>query len=106
MRVIRLVRNAVRVEEGGERNLRTANPLRSRVNDDIRAVVNGPDEEAAGAKRVVDDDRDTGFVRDGDDLFKVRHVVLWVADALELRVLHISHQRSLANTYFQRQQRR
>jgi hypothetical protein len=54
------------------------------VHDDIGAVVDGADEEAACAKRVVDDDGDAGFVGDGDDLFKVRDVVFGVADALDL----------------------
>jgi hypothetical protein len=63
---------------------RTANPLCGRVHDDVSAVVDGTNEEAACAKRVVDDDGDTGFVGDGDDLFKVWDVVFGVADALDL----------------------
>jgi hypothetical protein len=54
------------------------------VHDNVSAVVNRPYEEASGAKRVVDDDRHPGFVRDGNNLLKVGDIVLWVSDALDL----------------------
>jgi hypothetical protein len=62
----------------------SADPFRSRVDDDVGAVRDGAAEVSAGAEGVVDDYGDPGGVGDGDDLFEIRNVVFWVADGFEL----------------------
>jgi hypothetical protein len=57
-----------------------ADPLCSRVNDDVGAVGDGAAEVPTGAEGVVDDYGNAGLVRDGDDALEVGDVVFWIAD--------------------------
>ena len=61
-----------------------ADPFGGRMHDDVGAVLDGAHKVAAGAKSVVYDDGDAGFVGDGGDLFKVGDVVFGVADGFEV----------------------
>lgn len=47
-------------------------------------MVDGPDEVATSTEGVVDHHRDTLLVRQLCDLLQIRHIVTWVADALEV----------------------
>lgn len=72
--------------------LRTSNPLGGRVHHDISSVVNWPDKVSTRAKRVIHDHGHARFMRNGDNLFKIRNVVPWVTDTLKLHVVsrHLS----------------
>lgn len=61
-----------------------ADPLGRRVHDDVGAVLDGPQEVAARAESVVDDEGHTLGVGDLGDGLEVGDVVARVADALDV----------------------
>ena len=65
-----------------DRRAVAADPLRGRVDDDVRAVLDRPGEERR--ERVVDDERDAVRVGDVGDRRDVGHVEARVADGLEV----------------------
>ena len=69
------------------RNSHTSNPLRGRVNNNVCAMVDGSHEISARTESIVNYNRDTSLMRNRSDLLEVRHIVLWVADTLELSLL-------------------
>jgi len=66
------------------RNSHTSNPLRGRVHNNICAMVDRSHKIPARTKGIVNDNWDTGLMRNLSDLLEVRHMVLWVANTLEL----------------------
>lgn len=66
-----------------------ANPLGGGVNDDVCAVLNWAHEVASRAEGVVHHQWDTGIMGDLGQTLKIRDVVLWVSDALDVDSLGI-----------------
>ena len=59
-------------DDAADRGAVAADPLRGRVDHDVRAVLDRPAEVAARAERVVDDQRDAVPVRDVREGFDSR----------------------------------
>lgn len=62
----------------------SADPLRRRVNDDVRAVVERASDSASRAERVIDDEDDAGLVSNVGDCRNIGNVVLGVSDRLDV----------------------
>ena len=58
-----------------------ADPLRQRMHDDVRAVVDRA-AEVGGGERVVDEHRNAGGMGDAGDGRNVEHFEIWVTDRL------------------------
>jgi hypothetical protein len=64
--------------------LPTSDPLRRRVYNNVRTMVNWPNEVATGTKSVVNNNWHASLMCDRNNLLKVGDVVFRVADALDL----------------------
>ena len=75
-------------DDAAERRAVSADELRRRVNDDVRAVLDGT-QLIRRRKRRIDDERNAVLVRDGGDRLDVDEVRVRIADGLDVDDLRV-----------------
>jgi hypothetical protein len=68
---------------------RTANPLRCRMYNNVRTVIDRAAEVTSGAEGVINNDWYTGLVGNCDYFLEIGDVVLRVANAFKLKLTSI-----------------